>query len=73
MLVLLDVKVPPDAAGVLGAAAGAAGFDPTAIALIAARRGDSTWTCRREDFEGYMQAVERTVSFVDELQLGDQE
>lgn len=64
---------PPDAQSVLTASGALVGFDRIALLSIAAHRGDTAWTCQRETFEGYMQAVERTVTFVDELQLGDQE
>ncbi|MEO8295953.1 MAG: hypothetical protein ABI613_10605 [Gemmatimonadota bacterium] len=73
LLTLAGRKTPADAGSVLGAAAELVGFSGTAILSIAANREDPRWTCRREDLEGYMQAVEQTVSYVDELQLGDQE
>ncbi|MEO8200518.1 MAG: hypothetical protein ABI679_08375 [Gemmatimonadota bacterium] len=73
LLVLTHRESPPDASSVLTAAGALVGFDRVAILSIAAHRSDAAWTCGRETFEGYMEAVERTVTFVDELQLGDQE
>lgn len=73
LLVLAHRASPPEAQSVLTAAGALVGFDRMAILSIAGHRGDAAWTCERGVFEGYMQAVERTVTFVDELQLGDQE
>ena len=73
LLVLRGDPVPPEMKRVILQAASAVGFDGNLLADIAAHRGDAGWKCRREDFEGYLRAVERTVAYVDELQLGDQE
>jgi predicted nucleotidyltransferase len=73
LLVLLGDDVPADLRGVLERAAARISFDGSALGQIAAHRADPSWKCRREDFQHYLGAVERTVSYVDELQLGDQE
>ena len=73
LLVLLGRTVPGQMGEVLAQAGAAVGFDGGALAAIAAHRGEESWTCSREDFERYLLAVERTVGYVDELQLGDQE
>jgi predicted nucleotidyltransferase len=72
LLVLVGEPVPPDMSAVLARGGGLAGFDPAVLQDIAAHRGDRRWTCRQEAFGQYLSAVERTVEFVDQLQLGDQ-
>jgi predicted nucleotidyltransferase len=73
LLVLEGKPAPADLARVLVQAADVIGFDGNLLADIAAHRGDSRWTIRREGFDGYLRAVELTVGYVDELKLGDQE
>ena len=73
LLVLVGEAVPPNMAGVLTQGGRVAGFDPGVLVEIADHRGDQGWKCRREAFEEYLSAVERTVGYVDQLQLGDQE
>jgi predicted nucleotidyltransferase len=73
LLVLLGESVPGQMSGVLTQSAAAVGFDPAALIEMVTHRGDSGWKCRREVFEQYLSAVERTVGYVDQLQLGDQE
>ena len=73
LLVLVGESVPPNMAAVFTQGGRVAGFDPAILADIAAHRGDQGWKCRREAFEQYLSAVERTVEYVDQLQLGDQE
>jgi predicted nucleotidyltransferase len=51
---------------------GIAGFDPAALADLAAHRGDSAWRCPPERFEAYLVTVERLVGFLDELHMGDE-
>ena len=73
LLVLVGESVPPYMGAVLTHAASVVGFDPVAMVEIASHRGDQGWKCSREAFEQYLSAVERTVGYVDQLQLGDQE
>jgi predicted nucleotidyltransferase len=72
LLVLARQDVPGDLAGVLQRASGLVPFDPARLVEIAGHRSDPGWKCRRDAFEEYLSAVERTVAHVDELQLGDQ-
>ena len=73
-LLHLAGRTPPaDLPGALGDVGELVGFDPTPLKAIAEHRGDVKWKCRREDFEAYMTAIQRTVQYVDELQLGEQE
>ena len=73
LLVLVGEIVPPSMPAVLAQGGRVAGFDSAVPVDIATHRGDQAWKCRREAFEQYLSAVERTVGFVDQLQLGDQE
>jgi predicted nucleotidyltransferase len=73
LLVLARRTAQSDAVSTLSAAAALVGFEAVPLTAIASHRGDADWRCRREDFAGYMGAVERTVTYVDELQLGAQE
>lgn len=72
LLVLAGDTVPESMSGVLERGASVVGLDPRPLVEIAAHRGDSGWKYRREEFEQYLSAVERTVGYVDQLQLGDQ-
>ncbi len=73
LLVLTGHPVPASFAEVLARAGEVAGFDAEILQEIAAHRADAGWKCPRERFEGYLSAVERTVTQVDELQLGAEE
>lgn len=73
LLVLTGGPVPGSLSGVLERAGTVVGFDPRPLTEIATHRGNSGWKYRREEFEQYLSAVERTVEYVDQLQLGDQE
>jgi predicted nucleotidyltransferase len=73
LLVLVGEPVPGNMSGVLERAARVAGFESIALVEIVTHRGDKGWKCSREGFEQYLSAVERTVGYVDQLQLGDQE
>lgn len=72
LLTLLGREVPRDAAGLVSAAAGAAGFSADALARVVAGRGDRGWRCTTAEFEAYLNAVAQTAEYVDHLQLGDQ-
>ena len=54
------------------AAAGAIGFEPEHLLHVVRHRADREWRCGAPEFENYMNAVEQTARFVDQLQLGDQ-
>jgi predicted nucleotidyltransferase len=73
LLVLVGESVPDSLGAVLTRAGQVVGFGTQALVDIAAHRGDSGWKCSRPAFEEYLSAVERTVEYVDQLQLGDQE
>ena len=72
LLTLVGREVPRDAAALVTAAAGVAGFVPEALARVVAGRGDRGWRCTAAEFEAYLNAVAQTAEFVDHLQLGDQ-
>jgi predicted nucleotidyltransferase len=73
LLVLVGKNGSPGLRLVLQTAGEVVGFDSRALVDIVDHRADQKWKCRREDFEEYLKAVERTVTYVDELQLGDAE
>ncbi|MGE0351834.1 MAG: nucleotidyltransferase domain-containing protein [Gemmatimonadales bacterium] len=60
-----------DARRVLTMAGAMVGFTAAPLLESLEHRGDKRWACSRSLFEGYMTAVEKAVSYVDELQLGD--
>ena len=73
LLHLAGQTPPADLSGALHAAGELVGFDAGPLKAIAEQRANNKWKCRREDFESYMTAIQRTVQYVDELQLGEQE
>lgn len=52
--------------------AGLVGFEADHVLRVVSHRADREWRCQAPDFENYMNAVEQTARFVDQLQLGDQ-
>jgi predicted nucleotidyltransferase len=72
VLTVLGRPVPTDATELSAAAAEAVGFDPQHLLHVVSHRADREWRCGAPVFENYMDAVEQTARFVDQLQLGDQ-
>lgn len=66
------VADPADARATALALGALVGFDPGPVAAVAAQRGRREWSCPADLFEGYLEAVARTVRYVDQLQPGDQ-
>lgn len=48
------------------------GFEAEHVLHVVSHRADREWRCQAPDFENYMNAVEQTARYVDQLQLGDQ-
>ena len=71
MLTVTGTPVPSGAAEVATAAAAAVGFEPEHLLHVIQHRADREWRCGAPEFENYMNAVEQTARFVDQLQLGD--
>lgn len=71
-LALIERPLPPDPVAMIGEIGRHAGFDPAALTDLAAHRGDSAWRCTPPRFEAYLATVERLMSFLDELHLGDE-
>lgn len=72
VLTLLDRPAPSDPLELATAAATAVGFQTEDVALVARHRDDRKWRCTMRDFERYMEAVEYTARFIDQLQCGDE-
>ncbi len=72
LLALLGQAVPHEEPRIIVAAALAVGFPQTDLLAMAGHRGDREWRCSPEAFIRYLNAVESTARYVDELQLGDQ-
>jgi predicted nucleotidyltransferase len=71
MLTVIGTPVPTAATELVTAAAAAVGFDPGDLLHVVEHRADREWRCGAPEFENYMNAVEQTARFVDQLQLGD--
>ena len=72
LLVLLGRSVPAAPIEVATAAAAAMGMHGEALLNVVRHRAERGWRCPPEEFEGYLDAVARAASFLDQLQLGDQ-
>lgn len=72
VLTLIGKPVPTDGNELAAAAAAAVGFDAEYLVPVVRHRAEREWRCAAPDFEKYMEAVEQTARFVDQLQLGDQ-
>jgi predicted nucleotidyltransferase len=72
MLTVIGMPVPTDGAELVKAAAAAVGFETEHLLHVVRHRADREWRCPAPEFENYMNAVEQTAGFVDQLQLGDQ-
>ena len=73
LLVLSAHAAPPGGQETIRATASLVKFDPEPVLRIFRRRSDRRAPSSAADFEGYLDAVERTARFVDQLQLGDQQ
>lgn len=71
VLALVERHVPHDPAHVATEAAAAVGFPAEAVAVVVRHRADTRWRCEPAQFLEYLEAVERTARFVDQLQPGD--
>ena len=57
--------------GVITGAA-AMGMDGEPLLDVVRHRAEQNWRCPPAEFERYLDAVARTATFLDQLQLGDQ-
>ena len=73
LLVLERKPVTPasDAEHTVREAAKLAGFAPEALLETVRHRGMRSWRCEASVFEGYVEAIERTAVYVDQLHPGD--
>jgi hypothetical protein len=67
VLAALGRPVPVDSGELGTAAAGAIGFEPEHLLHVVRHRADREWRCGAPEFENYMNAVEQTARFVDQL------
>jgi predicted nucleotidyltransferase len=72
VLTLIEKPVPHDALELAAAAAAAIGFEGEHLLHVVRHRVDREWRCDAPEFENYMEAVEHTARFLDQLQIGDQ-
>jgi predicted nucleotidyltransferase len=72
VLTLIGRPVPGDQLELAAAAAAAIGFEGEHLLYVVRHRVDREWRCAAPEFENYMEAVEQSARFVDQLQLGDQ-
>jgi predicted nucleotidyltransferase len=67
VLAALGRPVPVDSTELGTAAADAIGFEPEHLLHVVRHRADREWRCGAPEFENYMNAVEQTAQFVDQL------
>jgi predicted nucleotidyltransferase len=67
VLAALGRPVPVDSTELGTAAAAAIGFEPEHLLHVVRHRADREWRCGAPEFENYMNAVEQTAQFVDQL------
>jgi predicted nucleotidyltransferase len=72
VLTLLGKPVPHDSLELAVQAAAAVGFEGEHLLHVVRHREDREWRCDAPEFENYMEAVEHTARFLDQLQIGDQ-
>ena len=72
VLTLLGKPVPHDALELAVQAAAAVGFEGEHLLHVVRHRVDREWRCNAPEFENYMEAVEHTARFLDQLHIGDQ-
>jgi hypothetical protein len=72
LLVLLGRTVPQEPGEVAATAAAAMGVEGEPLLNVVRHRAEGGWRCSPGEFEGYLEAVARAATFLDQLQLGDQ-
>ncbi len=72
VLTLLEKPVPHDGLELAAQAAATVGFEGEHLLHVIRHRVDREWRCNAPEFENYMEAVEHTARFLDQLQIGDQ-
>lgn len=72
LLSLVGGPAPADPRTVIENAGALVGFDPAPVLRVLACRVSSGASLAGRDFEAYLDAVDRTARFTDQLQLGDQ-
>lgn len=72
VLTLVDKPIANDPLELAAAAAAVIGFDGEHVLHVVRHRVDREWRCQAPEFENYMEAVEHSARFLDQLQLGDQ-
>jgi predicted nucleotidyltransferase len=72
LLTLIGKPVSNDSLELAAAAAAAVGFEGEHLLHVVRHRVDREWRCQAPEFENYMEAVEHSARFLDQLQLGDQ-
>jgi hypothetical protein len=72
VVTLLERPVPNDPLELASAAAGVIGFEGEHVLHVVRHRVDREWRCQAPEFENYMEAVEHSARFLDQLHLGDQ-
>jgi hypothetical protein len=72
VLTLLNKPVPHDSLELAAQAAATIGFEGEHLLHVVRHRVDREWRCDAPEFENYMEAVEHTARFLDQLQIGDQ-
>lgn len=73
VLSVVGRPVPADSVELSKAAADTVGYEAEHVLHVVRHRSDREWRCAAPDFENYMNAVEQTARFVDQLHLGAQE
>jgi hypothetical protein len=73
VLTLIGRPVPNDPLELAAAAAAAIGFEGEHLLHVIRHRVDREWRCQAPEFENYMEAVEASARYLDQLQLGDQQ
>jgi len=72
VLTLLEKPVPHDGLELAAQAAATVGFEGEHLLHVVRHRVDREWRCNAPEFENYMEAVEHTARYLDQLQIGDQ-
>jgi predicted nucleotidyltransferase len=72
VLTLLEKSVPHDGLELAVQAAATVGFEGEHLLHVVRHRVDREWRCNAPEFENYMEAVEHTARYLDQLQIGDQ-
>jgi predicted nucleotidyltransferase len=67
VLTVVGKPVPTESTELAGAAAALIGFEPEHLLHVVRHRSDREWRCGASEFENYMNAVEQTAQFVDQL------